>query len=357
MGEKKNAFVTLVMGGPGVGDAYIQGAAVLAFTLRQQKTTADIVLMVTDDVPAASVAAAARVFDHVVPVQHITATTAHLPYKRFQHMYTWLNNCLTKFRCLQLTQYRRVVFLDADMVAVSNPDSIFEVSAPAGICSIIKTPQDNEQFHGKPIDPKIIDNSLSDYGIRGCTLLLRPSENEFKRLMDHVASLDVVGDPKRHIGPDEFFITNYFRRYWYHLHSRFGCTSWKTEDVGSAQPVFLHFVSEKPWAYTKEWDDFKLWNKLAQQLVDRHPQMYDVLVPFVKRKIHRPIQAQETATLAWSKIGAQISQAEEQERVRKTAVPIPVTAETSSQGQHEESDTSTAPVRRKAADAEAAEEE
>ena len=50
------------------------------------------------------------------------------------------------------------------MVAVGNPDEIFGLATPAGICSII---QEGDKMHGKKIPKTMVRKSLSNYGIRG----------------------------------------------------------------------------------------------------------------------------------------------------------------------------------------------
>ena len=48
---------------------------------------------------------------------------------------------------------------------------------------------DHAQRHGKPIDRRDVYKALDDYGVRGCTLLLAPSREEYARLMDEAASM------------------------------------------------------------------------------------------------------------------------------------------------------------------------
>ncbi|CAI5467258.1 unnamed protein product [Closterium sp. Yama58-4] len=53
-------------------------------------------------------------------------------------------------------------------------------------------------------------------------------------------------------GPDEYFISKFFLDRgvpWTHVHMRFGAISWVVDEAlqGQAPPVFIHYVSEKPW--------------------------------------------------------------------------------------------------------------
>ncbi len=76
------------------------------------------------------------------------------------------------------------------------------------------------------------------------------------------------------------------------------------------QPArLLHYVSEKPWAYTKEWDDFKLWNRTMQEVVDAHPGVYAILTPRVTRVVRKPVPASAAKPISWSALAAKHSTA------------------------------------------------
>ena len=112
------AWVTLVMR----DELYACGALVLGQSLRRAGTQADLVCMVTDDIPADVTSALGEVWDHVVCVPRLEARRPVQQRRqvRFGAAYSpWLQSCLTKFCCLQMTRYSKVVFLDADMLCVA----------------------------------------------------------------------------------------------------------------------------------------------------------------------------------------------------------------------------------------------
>jgi len=156
------------------------------------------------------------------------------------------------------------------MVAVSFPDKIFELSTPAGICSIIK---EGENMHGKKIPKPTIRKSLAtDYGVRGCLLLLTPSKTTFKTIASEVQQLG--SDQGRGgtgsnpcVGPDELLLSQLFFSDWTHVSSAYGCTAWKT---GGLEPVLLHYVSEKPWNATADWPDLRIWWDVAEEVIASH---------------------------------------------------------------------------------------
>ena len=61
------AFVTLVM----CGDDYVKEALTLAWSLRQQKTMHELIVMVTPDVSVSAMKLLRKLYDRVIKVQYI----------------------------------------------------------------------------------------------------------------------------------------------------------------------------------------------------------------------------------------------------------------------------------------------
>lgn len=274
------AWVTLVM----ENEKYASGALVLAQSLRNRATEAHLVCMVDDSISDEITEALSRVFDFVVEVPKIVAEKGVLQRQqvRFGHMYNpWLQNCLTKFSVFSMTQYSKVAFLDADMVCVGDfPDELFDLKAPAGILDLFRRDlAANHRMHGKEVGRRDLELALNSncYAMRGCILLLYPDLETFYDIC-HIAKTQRIGRANAMAGPDEYFITEYFLARgipWTHIHMRYGCISWVVEEClkDEAKPVFVHFVSEKPWdpvggvngslTTTNNWLDFKLWDDIA----------------------------------------------------------------------------------------------
>jgi hypothetical protein len=122
------AWATLVM----IGDAYIPYALVVAHSLRAVKTKYDTICMVTPDVTLTGRAALGKVFTHVIEVPYIQYKCAAMKSEKQRVMYNWVNNSFTKWNLLNFTPWRKVAFVDADMVFKQNADDLFELAAPAG---------------------------------------------------------------------------------------------------------------------------------------------------------------------------------------------------------------------------------
>jgi len=66
----------------------------------------------------------------VKPIEH---TVTRLGWRRFEHMYGWVESCFTKLHILELP-YEKVLFLDADMLCVRpGIETIFALEPPAGV--------------------------------------------------------------------------------------------------------------------------------------------------------------------------------------------------------------------------------
>jgi len=250
------AFVTLVM----LGDAYIPGALVLASSLRAAGTRAALVVLVSPDVSAAGRADLALLFDRVVEVPLLQGRAVHQEWKRYTKagaapgggkLYQWIDSAFTKVHVLGLTDYAKVCLLDADMLCVSradgppqdHPDGLWALQAPAGICSTVADGRGNSALHGQRLSLAQVEQSLSSYGMRGCLYLLGPSPAHLRLLQEVLSAHGGYGVNRHYIGADERMLTDLYADRWSHVHWRFGCNSWKSDEKTLAgQSVFLHYV-------------------------------------------------------------------------------------------------------------------
>ncbi|KAF6836156.1 glycogenin [Colletotrichum plurivorum] len=114
------AYCTLV-----TNDNYVVAAAVLAESLRKTGTTIPRCVLVTPETmsqPALS--KLEDVFEQVIPVSTVTAlTTDNLAVIGRPDLHA----TMTKIRLWSLTQFRRVLYLDADTLVVSGLDHLFDL--------------------------------------------------------------------------------------------------------------------------------------------------------------------------------------------------------------------------------------
>ncbi|EDV21216.1 uncharacterized protein TRIADDRAFT_30669 [Trichoplax adhaerens] len=117
MSEKREAFVTLA-----TNDSYAVGAFVLGNSLRNVKTTRELVVLITDEVTHHYRYRLRHVFDIVKLVDPFdSGDEKHLRLLGRPD----LGITLTKLHCWRLTEFSKAVFLDADTLVIGNIDDLF----------------------------------------------------------------------------------------------------------------------------------------------------------------------------------------------------------------------------------------
>ncbi|KUI71516.1 Glycogenin-1 [Cytospora mali] len=119
----EDVYATLLL-----SDTYLPGALVLAHSLRDAKTTKKLAVLVTlDTVSPDVVKQLEAVFDYVIPVPRIQNKQ---PANLLLMNRTDLHSAFTKVNLWNQTQFRKIVYIDADVVAYKAPDELFELSHP-----------------------------------------------------------------------------------------------------------------------------------------------------------------------------------------------------------------------------------
>ncbi|PHH50783.1 Glycogenin-1 [Ceratocystis fimbriata CBS 114723] len=109
-------------------DSYLPGALVLAHSLRDAGTTKQLAVLVTRDTVSADTVAQLRgTYDYIIEVQRISNPNA----RNLSLMQrTDLHSALTKIALWNQTQFSKIVYIDADVVAVRAPDELFDLDVP-----------------------------------------------------------------------------------------------------------------------------------------------------------------------------------------------------------------------------------
>ncbi|KAI0454510.1 glycosyltransferase family 8 protein [Xylaria acuta] len=109
-------------------DTYLPGALVLAQSLRDAGTTKKLLALVTlDTVSAEAITELKSVYHYVIPVPRIrNAQPANLQLMNR----TDLHSAFTKINLWNQTQFRKIVYIDADVVAYRAPDELFDIAHP-----------------------------------------------------------------------------------------------------------------------------------------------------------------------------------------------------------------------------------
>ncbi|KAI0515389.1 nucleotide-diphospho-sugar transferase [Xylaria bambusicola] len=122
-GGGEDVYATLLL-----TDTYLPGALVLAHSLRDAGTKKKLAALVTlDTVSAEAITELKSVYDYILPVPRIR--NAHPTNLELMNR-TDLHSAFTKINLWKQTQYHKIVYLDADVVAYRAPDELFDITHP-----------------------------------------------------------------------------------------------------------------------------------------------------------------------------------------------------------------------------------
>ncbi|KAL3607102.1 glycogenin glucosyltransferase [Fusarium poae] len=111
-----------------LSDSYLPGALVLAHSLRDAGATRKLAVLVTlDSVSEESITQLKDVYDYVFPVPRIR--NDH-PANLYLMNRSDLHSAFTKINLWKLTNFSKIVYIDADVVAYRAPEELFDISHP-----------------------------------------------------------------------------------------------------------------------------------------------------------------------------------------------------------------------------------
>jgi glycogenin len=236
--SQRRAYVTLLS-----TPDYLPGIEVLAASLRRVRSRHPLFIVVTDRIDSSTCAIAERYASGLIRVSHIENPVRSEDYPHW-------NNTYSKLQIFGLTQFEKIVFLDADMMVCTNIDDLFERPHFSGVNSGGDLPWHKDWL--------AINTGL---------LVIEPSSAEYAKMISLVGQLDTYDHG------DQAFINVYFPE-WpdraelhlahgynmlaYQMHSYaslFGyrmptSTEMSGETVPASLPIIrvVHFVGGlKPW--------------------------------------------------------------------------------------------------------------
>ncbi|KAI0496151.1 hypothetical protein KFK09_022458 [Dendrobium nobile] len=209
-------------------DEYVCGAIVAARSIRLTGSTRDLVILVDETISSRyknGLEAAGWKIKKIKRIRNPKA--AKDAYNEWNY---------SKFRLWQLTEYDKIIFIDADLLVLRNIDFLFtmpEISATGN------------------------NGTLFNSGV----MVIEPSNCTFKLLMEH------INDIKSYNGGDQGYLNEIFT--WWHRiprHMNFLKHFWigdeegkkakKTSLFGADPPVLyvLHYLGLKPWLCFRDYD-------------------------------------------------------------------------------------------------------
>lgn len=273
--NKREAYVTVLHS----SDSYVCGAITLAQSLLRTGTKRDLIILLDRSIPVSKRDILAASGWQIRLIKRIRNPRAE---KDTYNEYNY-----SKFRLWQLTEYDKIIFIDADIIVLRNLDLL---------------------FHFPQMSATGNDGSIFNSGI----MVVEPSNCTFRILMSHIK--DIVS----YNGGDQGFLNEVFV-WWHRLPKRINFLKnfWSnsTVEAGLKNQLFasdppklysIHYLGLKPWLCYRDYDcNWDIENQLvyASDIAHRrwwkfHDAMDESLQKFCRLSERRKIE------LAWDRMKA-----------------------------------------------------
>ena len=311
-GNKIYAYVTLIM----LGDRYVPAAIVLAQSLIDLNSQVDRVVLITPDVSPEAKELLSKYYDKIIEVNYVTVQNWRT--KKQTHR-KYLELVFTKFHLFNLTQYKKVLLIDADAIVLKYPDHLFTLDAPAG-CFL----EDKDHFiyydkngdykmppetgiewyniycdkltHGMKVPKEFTDRVLTDFknsGIGGGLMLLEPKIGEFDEIIKDVSrgKMRYLLENK-FVWPEQQYLTGRYSGKWTSINPRFfglqGYPDWSVL-------YGLQYGGDKPFMLDSKFDikirvsyrDYQLFHDIYRDIIKKNPSFKNLKCLEEVNKLHK----------------------------------------------------------------------
>ncbi len=293
---KKFAYVTFII----KNDSFVPGAMVLAYSLIKQNTSHDIVCIVSEEVSDTAVDILSKLYTRVIKQDSLTVKHKNTSGRQDR------SKLFSRFNCLLLTEYEKIVLLDADILTISNYDSLFELNTPAGIINESKDnciESSNNKYiipdyfetenkwiwhktyesickHGETIPSDITDRVLTDYnnlGVNSGIYVLTPSIDLYNSILDDLSDEGTLELINNFNWPEMQYFTQKMSGKWTNMDIKFGSFS----GYPKVEALYgMHFTGAKPWSFKNKsiykfarFEDYKLWYHTYVNMTKDYPEL------------------------------------------------------------------------------------
>ncbi|KAF2742753.1 glycosyltransferase family 8 protein [Sporormia fimetaria CBS 119925] len=242
----QDAYCTLLM-----SDSYLPGAAVLAHSLRDAGTQKKLAVLYTPETLSAdTVEKLKSLYDFLIPVEHIRNPK---PANLYLMQRPDLVFAFTKIALWRQVQFRKIVYLDADMVALRALDELFDIDTDFAAAPDIGWPD----------------------AFNSGLMVLTPNMGEYWALQTMAASGDSFD------GADQGLLNQYYQhKNWHRLSFTYNCTPNAQYQWEPAYRYYkpnisaVHFIGkDKPWSSVRTSSDAGVYNELVARwwaVYDKH---------------------------------------------------------------------------------------
>jgi len=292
--NKKNAICMLCM----LKNHYVVGACIAAFAhkslIYSHNLDIDVIVMCDEYIYDKYKHTLKFYFDKVIKINLIkvnTETDKNLFDEKskeyYNNKYSWLNYSLNKWQCLKYVKYEKILFIDVDIIPVSEKlYDIFTFNTPAFLLyeksNILPPCKNNDALinflkninsYGEYTD--LLNKYKKSVGPDGGFLLLKPNKNHYDKYMEFID--DVL--KKNHntipgIGIDESTIMYFYAKVMdvpiYRICYNYNHIPWKFSKnyymITEKDDIYSYnYLSRiKPWLKTKfmSWNEEWIWRDL-----------------------------------------------------------------------------------------------
>lgn len=279
---------------------YIVGAVAAAYSLRLVGTRHKIILLYADlKIPAGM----DKIFDKTISVPLLRFKVNALKTKRQQELYGgyFSETANTKWNCLRLTAFEKVMYVDSDIVFTKNCDHLFQLAAPAACFSSpfaepyapggIKNVY-GHIIHGDTIPPsKILASLRGGLVASGALVLLAPVKGAIDDHIKWMHEHEPYGHALSYSAIDEQSLCEWYASAgmaWTHMDQRYQYVPWKPKWLPwTKNPLrdasAIHFYHSKVWETGEgtDWPDVKVWWHAWHLLEDQYPAIAKSVRPFM----------------------------------------------------------------------------
>ena len=294
----KFAYVTFIIR----NDSYLPGALVFAYALRLQKTQADLICIVSDNISENAITSLKLLYDDVIVIDEL-----YVPHDRRQERQD-RPFLFSRFNAFRLGEdgdlnkkYEKIIIADCDLLPLQGYDKLFELNAPAGIINEKKEYcmeyDENGKYtipnsvyvngtwkwhdvyadvpHGTLIPKNITDRINSDklnMGVNASLYLFEPSSSFYDSIIKDLDNLDIQKEISLYNWPEMQYITLKLSGKWTNMDLKYSSFN-GYPDIEYLNGI--HFAGLKPWNMKNnsvksfgKFDDYKLWYYTYKKMCD-----------------------------------------------------------------------------------------
>lgn len=253
---------------------YLEGCLTLWYALKRVKSKYPLVVMYTESLGSEALEELEKRKIYYFKVDHLEAGVYFKEDSRF-------NECWTKLQMFSMTQFERIVFLDADMAVVQNMDELFDIplnrknriyaASHACVCNPYKKPTypknwvpencafSDHNYHQVEA-PDDAENTGHIYGpscstglatINGGLVVVYPHPETYREIFEKLKDQEAT---KQYRFPDQDLMADVGRDRWVGLSYKYNALKtlrsihsdlWQDEEVKN-----IHYImGPKPWDF------------------------------------------------------------------------------------------------------------